>query len=68
MTRQEFIEAATKKYGDRYDYSGVTEDMVKNNAMAPIICHIHGLFWETPQEHLHGIIHCLDCYKENVIL
>lgn len=65
MTRDEFIKEATEKYGDLYDYSLVKECDVRNNVNVPIRCGIHGLFWEMPYMHLHGIIcGCFKCYTE----
>ena len=67
MTREDFIGAAVEKYGDEYDYSLVTETGVKNNSNVPIKCVRHGLFWETPYMHLHGILcGCFECYKEKM--
>ena len=65
MTRDEFIKEATEKYGTTYDYSFVSEDGVENNVNVQIRCNKHGAFWETPYQHLHGIIGgCFECYKE----
>lgn len=64
MTRDEFISAATKIYGDRYDYSSVTEQGVKYNSSVAVKCNQHGLFYITPYQLLHGEIGCFECYKE----
>ena len=65
MTREEFISAATKMYGDRYDYSEVTEQGVKFGTNIPIRCSKHGTFYTTPYQLLHGLIDgCFECYKE----
>ena len=64
MTKEEFIEEARKKYGDKYGYSNVTEQGVTYNTNVPIRCSKHGLFWQTPYQHLHGLITCFECYKE----
>ena len=63
MTREEFMKAATDKYGDRYGYSMVMEQDILYNSNAPIRCYEHGTFWETPYQHLHGMIHCPGCRK-----
>lgn len=63
MSRDEFISAATALHGDRYDYSQVREEDVLNNTNTPIHCPEHGTFWETPYQHLHGMIHCPGCHK-----
>ena len=65
MTREEFINAATEKYGDKYDYACVTEQGVKYDTNVAIKCTRHGMFYTTPYMHLHGIIcGCFECYKE----
>ena len=65
MTREEFVSAATKMYGDRYDYSDVKEEHLKYQTNAPIKCSKHGTFYTTPYQLLHGLIDgCFECYKE----
>ena len=65
MTKEEFVKLAVEKYGDKYDYSQVREEDVRNNVNTPIRCIKHGLFWETPYQHLHGVVSgCFECYKE----
>jgi hypothetical protein len=65
MTKEEFIKVDTEKYGDKYDYSMVTEHGLLYGTNIPIKCYRHGLFWTTPYMHLHGIIPgCFECYKE----
>ena len=63
--REEFIEAARKIHGDRYDYSKV--EYVNNETKVCIICHNknkfgkeHGEIWQTPSKHLqgHGCTNC----------
>lgn len=49
---QEFIEAANKVHGNRYDYSKVNYVNAKSNVA--IICKIHGEFEQTPNSHLTG--------------
>ena len=51
-TKEEFIEAARKVHGDKYDYSQV--DYVDNKTKVKIICPIHGMFEQTPSSHLRG--------------
>lgn len=63
MTLEEFKKAARELYGDEFSYSNVTESGVRNGTNIPIRCPKHGMFWETPYQHLHGIIHCLECHK-----
>lgn len=65
MTRKEFIKAATELYGDRYDYSDITEQGLRNETNIPIRCSKHGTFYTTPYQLLHGLIGgCFQCYKE----
>lgn len=47
-----FIEKARKIHGDEYDYSQVNYIGVMKNVH--IICHVHGLFAQTPNTHLNG--------------
>ena len=64
MTRDEFIKAATEIYGDKYDFSSVTEQGVENNTNIAVTCNKHGLFYTTPYQLLHGMFGCFECYKE----
>ena len=49
-TKEEFVEAARKVHGDKYDYSKVV--YVNNTTPVIIICPIHGEFEQTPKNHL----------------
>ena len=64
MTRDEFISAATEIYGDRYDYSLVTEQAVMYNSNVAIKCSRHGIFYTTPYHFLHDEFGCFECYQE----
>ena len=61
MKREDFIKKAIKKHGNRFDYSKV--EYKNNKTKVCIICHEHGEFWQTPQEHLKGIGGCHECAK-----
>lgn len=52
LTTDEFIHAARKIHGDRYDYSNVKYI----NAFTPVLigCSIHGQFRQIPRRHLQG--------------
>ena len=64
MKLEEFIEKASKKHGNRFDYSKV---VYKNNkTKVCIICPEHGEFWQTPQEHLKARVGC--CPKCSILL
>ena len=52
LTREAFIKRARAKHGDKYDYSKV--NYVNGDTKVEIICPIHGAFWQTPHNHLHG--------------
>jgi hypothetical protein len=47
-----FIIKAKKIHGDKYDYSRVIYTL--SNKKVSIICHIHGEFMQTPNDHLNG--------------
>jgi len=67
MTREEIIKKAEEKYGQQYDFSGITEQGAQNNTNVPIRCYKHGLFWTTPYQLLHGLIGgCFECYREKI--
>ena len=59
---EEFIEAARKVHGDRYDYSKV--EYKDKNTKVCIICPIHGEFWQRPHNHIHGRQGCPECGKK----
>ena len=52
LTANEFIKQARNVHGDKYDYSKV--EYVNSKTKICIICPIHGEFWQTPDNHLHG--------------
>lgn len=59
FTLSEVISMAKKVHGEKYDYSqsvyfGMNEKMY-------IICPIHGGFWQTPANHIHGGKGCKKC-------
>ena len=51
-TKEEWIAAARKKHGNKYDYSKVK--YVNNSTKLCIICPEHGEFEQTPYAHLSG--------------
>lgn len=59
---EEFIEAARKVHGDRYDYSKV--EYKDKDTKVCIICPIHGEFWQRPHNHIHGRQGCPECGKK----
>lgn len=57
-TQAQFVSKAIKKHGDQYDYS---EAVYKNSRTKVLItCLEHGLFSQTPHNHLSGY-GCKDC-------
>jgi len=50
LTTQQFIEKAISIHGDKYDYSLV--DYKNARTKVKIICPIHGVFEQTPNDHL----------------
>ena len=61
----EFINKSKRVHGNKYDYSKV--EYVNSQTKVCIICPIHGEFWQTPANHVHG--HgCPFCSVENVHL
>ena len=47
-----FINKATKKHGNKYDYSKV--EYIRSTQKVCIICPEHGEFWQTPAAHVRG--------------
>lgn len=56
-----FIEEATLRFDGKFDYSKT----IYKNIMTPvdIICPTHGLFQQTPNEHLQSTYACKRCYR-----
>ena len=52
LTTEEFIKKAKEIHGDKYDYSLV--DYKNSHIKVKIICPIHGIFEQTPNNHLNG--------------
>lgn len=68
MTTEKFIEKATIKHGDRYDYDGI--DNPKTVDKVSIICKEHGVFTQEVNAHINKGQGCPECgkhlYKNNV--
>ena len=52
LTTKEFITKAKAVHGDKYDYSKV--EYVNNHTPVKIVCPIHGIFEQRPNNHLHN--------------
>lgn len=60
---KELVEEARKVHGDKYDYSLITE--YKNDRIKyPIICPIHGIFYQTFNNHIQGEQGCPRCGRK----
>lgn len=63
-----FVDKALKKHGDTFSYEHVTaENYLKDSSHVPIVCKIHGVFWQQPKDHLsktNGKICCPECIVE----
>lgn len=53
-----FLEKSYKKYNTKYDYS--LSNYIDANTPIEIICHNHGSFWQSPNNHL-ALNACKDC-------
>jgi len=52
LNNDDFIKKSIDLYGDTYDYSLV--NYKKSNEKVKIICKKHGIFEQTPNNHLRG--------------
>lgn len=59
----EFLKAAKKIHGDKYDYSKV--NYVNRSTKVCIVCPEHGEFMQTPHKHLSGQ-GCSKCYRASL--
>lgn len=57
LTKEDFINRSIAVHGDKYDYSLV--DYKNRDTNVKIICPIHGIFEQTPHNHMNGA----GCYK-----
>jgi predicted nucleic acid-binding Zn-ribbon protein len=60
LTKEEFVDRAVKVHGNKYDYSHV--EYVHSGTRVRILCDEHGLFEQTPSNHLSGTT-CPSCAK-----
>jgi|UniRef100_UPI004024DA25 very-short-patch-repair endonuclease len=52
LTKEDFVKRAIAKHGNKYDYSLV--EYQKNSVKVKIICPEHGVFEQTPADHMAG--------------
>lgn len=65
MTKNEiFIKKSINIHNDKYDYSNI--HYINNVTKVEIICRIHGLFQQTPRDHLNGC-GCIKCGLDSMI-
>jgi Zn finger protein HypA/HybF involved in hydrogenase expression len=64
LTAEEFIKKAKSVHGDFYSYSQI--EYVDAKTKAKIICPDHGLFRQTPSDHLYQKSGCPRCAGKNV--
>jgi len=62
--RESFIKKSIKKHGDKYDYSLV--EYKKSQFKVKIICPIHGVFEQSPNNHIKGI-GCPKCSGNGIL-
>jgi hypothetical protein len=58
-TVEQFVSDAHTKHGDKFDYSRVVYKNNKEDVL--IICKKHGLFFQSPCDHLKGVYGCRSC-------
>ena len=58
-TVENFLEAARRVHGDRYDYSKV--NYINSTTKVEVICKEHGSFFVTPSDHIHAKCGCTKC-------
>ncbi len=61
LSTEEFISKAKIKHGNRYNYDKV--EYINAATKVEIECHAHGVFEQTPNNHLKGS-GCPECHKE----
>lgn len=63
LTQDQFIEKASKKHNNYYDYSLVK--YIDSKTKVEILCPQHGSYFQQPNNHLHGQ-RCIGCMGEAV--
>lgn len=69
-TMERFIEESVQKWSGKYDYSLINEsNWVDMETPVPIICPIHGVFYQKPRIHIRHTVHgCPQCAQESEAL
>jgi len=58
-TKEQFVQDAIAVWGDRFDYNAV--HYVDSHTPVDIMCKEHGVFKQTPTNHLGGQVSCTKC-------
>jgi hypothetical protein len=61
--KKDFINKSIKIHGEKYNYNQI--DYIRSNEKVKIICSKHGLFLQTPNNHLNGM-GCKECANEQL--
>lgn len=59
---KEFLRQAQEKFGDRFNYSDVQYKNVRTQVK--IVCKTHGIFTQTPFNHIRSVHGCPKCFEE----
>ena len=51
---EEFVNRANEIHNGKYDYTLAKEEYRNTKIKIPIICPVHGVFYQAPSEHMHG--------------
>ncbi len=62
LNTQTFIQRAKEVHGDRYDYTKVVYE--RSTKKIVIVCHVHGPFFQRPQNHVNQKQHCPQCANQ----
>ena len=60
LSVKDFVEKAKEIHGDTYDYSQITE-FRNAHTKVPIVCKVHGLFYQTVSNHIYNKFGCKHC-------
>ena len=68
MTQKEFIDGAKRVHNGKYDYDNAK--YVNAREKGAIKCHRHGIFYQTPEQHLRGqgCPKCKSSKLENIVI
>lgn len=65
VRREDFIANSIKAHGNKYDYSKVP-NKIKSDEKVPIICKVHGEFFQTPYHHANRKQGCPLCNESSL--